>query len=234
MATYNGGEYIAEQISSILFQLHTYDELIISDDGSSDATIEIINSFKDDRIKLYFNDKNNHILNFENALSKAKGNYIFLSDQDDIWLENKLQICIKYLRKYDLVLSDYVLIGSNKEIISTSYRMRNVKTGFWKNYHRNSYTGCCMAFNQKILKQILPFPVNIKSHDHWIGLVAEMCGKTLFINQPLIFLRRHDTNFSRHSGNDAYITGKSPYKIHQILFHRLILMYQLIIRRYGR
>lgn len=84
MATYNGTKYIQEQINSILSQFGENDELVISDDGSKDDTCSIISSYQDSLIKLLFNKgKHGFIGNFENALSQCKGDYIFLSDQDD-------------------------------------------------------------------------------------------------------------------------------------------------------
>jgi len=235
MASYNGAQYIGEQIASILTQLAEEDELIISDDGSEDETIEIVRSFNDSRIKLYFCNSKNHMLNFENALSKANGEFIFMSDQDDIWMDDKVVMSIDYLRKADLVLSDCILTNNQGDIISTSYfSMRNTKAGFFKNFYKNSFTGCCMAFNRKILTKCLPFPAGIKSHDTWIGLIAEMYGKTSLIYKQLIYLRRHGKNFSTNSGNDAFITGQSTYKLDQILIQRLYLLYSLIIRIFRK
>ena len=90
MATYNGAQFIKEQIDSILCQLSTEDELIISDDGSTDETLSIINSYKDNRIKVFQHKAAEGSAfikatrNFENAMSHAVGDYIFLSDQDDM------------------------------------------------------------------------------------------------------------------------------------------------------
>src|SRR5690606_26359089 len=94
MATYNGENHIEEQLESILKQLKDNDEVIISDDGYSDKTIELIKGFNDPRIKLFLNSFRNIILNFEFALSKATGDFIFLSDQDDIWYDNKVIIVV--------------------------------------------------------------------------------------------------------------------------------------------
>ena len=85
MATYNGEKYIKKQIESILINLNKDDELIISDDGSKDKTLDIIKSIKDKRIKIISGPKQGVIKNFENALNNCTGEYIFLSDQDDIW-----------------------------------------------------------------------------------------------------------------------------------------------------
>ena len=90
MATYNGGKYIKEQIDSILGQLSNNDELIISDDNSTDDTVDIINRISDSRVRLFFNKQKGYTNNFENALKQVRGDIIFLSDQDDIWMDNKV------------------------------------------------------------------------------------------------------------------------------------------------
>ena len=114
IATYNGEKYIFEQISSILSQLGKDDEVIISDDGSTDDTIKIIESICDNRVRLLINNgKHGFVSNFEKALMKSKGDFIFLSDQDDIWKSNKVQVVLKSLNKYDLVVHDADLIDGN-------------------------------------------------------------------------------------------------------------------------
>ena len=107
MATYNGEKYIREQIDSILAQLGDKDELIVSDDGSADATLSIVRSFSDPRIKIISNTgKHGTNGNFENALKHAQGDYIFLSDQDDVWLPGKVNICLQALQTAHLVVHD--------------------------------------------------------------------------------------------------------------------------------
>lgn len=107
IATYNGERFIREQIGSIINQLGNEDEIIISDNGSTDSTIDIIKEIDDKRIKLIKGpEKKSPTSNFENALMHAKGEYIFLSDQDDVWKDNKISICMQYLKHYDCVISD--------------------------------------------------------------------------------------------------------------------------------
>ncbi|MCD8291094.1 MAG: glycosyltransferase, partial [Prevotella sp.] len=92
IATYNGEKYIEEQIRSILSQLSDNDEVIISDDGSHDQTLSLIQSIGDKRIKIFQNEgRHGFKYNFENTLKKVQGDYIFLCDQDDVWLPNKVQ-----------------------------------------------------------------------------------------------------------------------------------------------
>ena len=139
MATYNGEKYIKEQIDSILPQLSKNDEIIISDDSSTDDTLSIIRSFNDHRIKI-FSGCNFHspISNFENALKYAKGDYIFLSDQDDVWLENKVERMMEALKQYSLVVSDCYVVNKDCEIIRNSFFVRKPVPGIIWNLFRDS------------------------------------------------------------------------------------------------
>jgi glycosyltransferase involved in cell wall biosynthesis len=231
MTSYNGELYIKPQIDSILSQLSDEDELIISDDGSQDNTINIIKSYNDSRIRLYINNFKNHILNFEFVLSKAKGNYIFLADQDDVWVSNKVNICLNYLKKYDLICSDCFVVDGNMEIIKLHFHNNSVKqhSGFIKNIIKNNYLGCCLAFNRKILEYSLPFPNKLITHDTWIGLVAELVGKTLFITDRLIYFRRHSSNTSN-------TLKKSNLSLSKRIHYRVIilrgLVHNIILRKH--
>lgn len=187
-------------------QLNDMDEIIISDDSSTDKTIEIIENFNDDRIILYKHQTfQSHVYNFENALKKSKGDYIFLADQDDIWLPEKVNKMLTLLKGNDLVLSDAIVVNENEEILFESFFLFNhSKKGLIKNLYKNSYLGCCMAFNRKILNHALPFPKSINMHDWWIGLIAEIYGSVCFTNDKLIKYRRHNntlTPVDRKSNN---------------------------------
>lgn len=199
MATYNGEKYIKEQIETILNNLDDKDELVISDDGSSDMTIEIINKINDKRIKLLEGPRKGLKKNFENAIKNTTGDVIFLSDQDDIWMENKVEKVLECFNNnnYILIQHDAVVVDENDKVIYESFaEHRKVKTGVIKNLIKNSYHGCCIAFRKELIKEILPIPDNVYLHDEWIGIVAELNGKTYFLNEKLIKYRRHSENTS--------------------------------------
>lgn len=226
IATYNGEKYIEEQLISILNQISEDDEIIISDDSSNDLTLEKIRTINDKRIKIYENNKfRSPIFNFENALMKAKNDLIFLSDQDDIWEENKIKIMKKQLKNYDLVVSDCRVVDENLKILENSFfYLRNSGKGIIKNLYKNTYLGCCMAFNRKILEKALPFPKNIPMHDIWLGIIGESFGKTIFINDKLTRYRRHNNNVSPTS-------EKSNYSIKKKIEFRLNVIKSLILRK---
>lgn len=198
MAVYNGELFLKEQIESILKQLTPKDELVISDDASTDNSLGIIASFQDKRIRVFMNKKRlGPIYNIERALSKSLGEIIFISDQDDIWLPGKVRTCSKELEKVDLVLHDAFILKKGKRSLKTLFQTRGVHRGFLKNLWRNSYTGCCMAFKRSVLESSTPFPEKIPMHDQWIGMCAEKSHSILFLHEILIDYRIHKNNVTQ-------------------------------------
>lgn len=224
MATYNGEKYIKEQIDSILNQLKEDDEIVISDDGSKDNTISIIKAYKDSRIKLVEGPHNGVKQNFANAISRCKGDYIFLSDQDDIWTKNKVEEVLKAFKdtKVTCVVHDCDVINgeNNKVLIESFFKYRGSKSGIFNNIFRNKYLGCCMAFTNEMKKFILPIPNDIEMHDQWIGIICEKHGKACFLQKKLFHYRRHGDNTS----------SMHHYPLWKMIRNRVVL-----IRRYiGR
>lgn len=201
MASYNGASFISKQIKSILAQLKDEDELVISDDSSSDKTLEIIRSFQDKRIKVISYQRfRSPIFNFENALKHSTGSYIFLSDQDDLWREDKVEKMVDALQNADLVVCDCSIINEDNEVIVTSFfESLNSSPGLIKNLWKNTYLGCCMAFKREVLKKALPFPKDIPMHDIWLGFITDLFFKPKFLNEQLTFYRKHDNNASTAS-----------------------------------
>ena len=207
VATYNGEKFIKEQIDSILCQLSSDDEIIVSDDGSTDGTIVIINCIGDKRIRIIEGPrKHSPTFNFENALKEAKGDYIFLADQDDVWKTNKVEVCMKWLQKYDCVVSDAQVTDSNLNPLYPSlYAIMQVRQGhIYNTVWKNGYTGCCMAFRRNILEASLPFPKDIPMHDIWIGNVAAYKYNVKFIPDKLILFRRHKETISCNGKGSKY------------------------------
>lgn len=199
IATYNGERFIREQIDSILRQLSSDDEIIVSDDGSTDNTISIINSIDDKRIRVIEGPrKQSPTSNFECALKASKGDFIFMSDQDDVWKPNKVKICMEWLQRYDCVVSDAEVTDSNLNPLYPSlYAIMQVRPGrIYNTIWKNGYTGCCMAFRRNVLEASLPFPKDIPMHDIWIGNVAAYKYKVKFIPDKLIYFRRHEDTMS--------------------------------------
>jgi len=244
MATYNGEKYIEEQVRSILPQLAENDELIVSDDGSTDRTLEILENFKDNRIKIFHHNKNEVKIpfylgskatdnfyfaakNFENALAKAQGDYIFLSDQDDVWLPDKIEKTIPYLNKDTLVISDAWIVNENMEKQCKLSEFVNYKKGFWKNILiKGAPYGCLCAFTKNIKFFLLPIPKNVLTHDFWLSLISELQFSSAYISEPLVLYRRHTNTVSK--------TNISRNSIFFIIRYRTFMLYECLKRYYSK
>jgi len=229
MATYNGEKYIKEQLDSILCQLSEADEVIISDDGSIDATIKIINEYNDARIKLYLNTNRKGVVgNFENSIKKAKGEFIFLADQDDVWMISKIEKCVKLLKDYDLVVSDCYVTDTNLNILYPSFfAFRGSKPGFFYNLWKNTYLGACIAFKKSLLDIVLPIPKTLPVyHEGWIASLADITGHVFFLQEQLIYYRRHENNVSNTAGESKL----SLYKKFSYRLHLLILIILRLVK----
>ena len=228
MATYNGEKYLREQIETILSNMRDYDELVISDDGSKDNTIKIIEeiSSKDKRIKIIEGPRKGVKQNFSNAINTASGKYIILADQDDIWKENKIKTILDTFKENEnctLVVHDAEVFNSesNTIIYPSFFEYRKSGAGVIKNIYKNTYIGCCMAFDEKIKSKILPIPDNIEMHDQWIGIINDkLFTKSIFINDKLIKYRRHENNVSQ----------MNHYTISKMIKNRIILVKEIIKR----
>lgn len=196
MATRNGSRYVGEQLNSILRQLGPEDEVIISDDASSDATLAVVRAFNDCRVRILQRHHSIGIVgNFEAALVESKGEIIFLADQDDVWQHNKVDKLLQHLASCDLVISNCKWVDDKLNPLHLRGMKRNtMQKGLLRNLIRNSYMGCCMAFRRNVLMKALPFPKDIPMHDIWIGLVSEMHFRVAIERDELVLHRRHQHN----------------------------------------
>lgn len=209
VATYNGERFIKDQINSILSQIGEGDEVIVSDAGSTDATIDVINQINDPRVQVLkyteiakpckypvFEKMDNIRGNFCHALAKAKGDYIFLADQDDIWMPNKVERCIELLQKYDCIVHDCEVWDGENTIMPSFLDYMRPKEGILGTLYKSPFMGCCMAFTRKVMDKAFPMPNIHIEHDTYIGLCAYKAGKVGIIHEPLIKYRRHGGNAS--------------------------------------
>ena len=228
MSTYNGEQFLAEQIESIQKQTVKNWTLYIRDDGSSDTTPEIIKHYVrlDSRI-VFINADNREnfgvIKNFYTLLKHSKADYYFFSDQDDIWYEGKVKKVLEELQKSDLCFSNFSIIDQDKNIMEKIHFKENPITKNWfYNFNKNVFFGCCMAFKKDCIKDFMPIPITIPSYDTWIGTVLYFRKKKIsFIMEPLVFYRRHNSNVSQ-------ATCKSKNSIYFKIFWRIQFLVELI------
>jgi glycosyltransferase involved in cell wall biosynthesis len=197
MATYNGARFIREQLDSFATQTRLPDELVVTDDGSTDETIGIVESFAEKAvfpIQVHRNvERVGYSKNFENAMSLTTGDVIFISDQDDVWYSDKIARACAVL-----TANRHVLATVNDQLIVDADSRSSGNTIFG-NARRagmpNTYliAGSCTAISRRLLPILLPFPDGIP-YDSWIGCVADTLRAKQLIEEPLQIYRRHDGN----------------------------------------
>ena len=227
MPTYNGAAYLKDQLDSIISQLTSEDEIIISDDGSTDDTLQILRTYEGGEVSVRIIDgpRTGIKKNVENALAHCTGDYIFLADQDDIWFPDKVNCVMECFsdKKVNLVIHDAVVFAEDpqKPFMDSFFAFRKAKAGICKNIWRNSYIGCCMAFRSSLTKKALPIPDAIEMHDQWIGILNDYYyKKSYFLRKPLLYYRTH-------GGNNS---AMAPYSAGKRLKNRLTFISQFIRR----
>lgn len=228
VASYNGENYIKEQLDSILTNLSKEDEIVVSDDGSTDRTLTILKEYQTGEIpvRVIKGPGKGIKQNINEALLHCRGSYIFLADQDDVWTDHKVETVMKYLGEKDcsLVCHDAQVMNHDlsETVMPSFFAYRGSKPGFWNNLLKNRYMGCCMAFERKLLSCALPIPEEIEMHDQWIGMICDMRGlNSVFIPEKLLFYRRHNSNVSDFSHGTVL----------QMIKRRLVLLRAIYRRR---
>lgn len=232
MAVYNGEKYILEQMTSILEQLTLDDEVIVVDDFSNDNTLKILENLSDPRIKIYSNDRNkSHVFSFGRAISLANNEILFMSDQDDIWIEGRVSLMTNKLLGTGalLVSSNFEPIDMNGKKIS--FPVDGVKSSNSCKYLKNildifvgktNYYGCAMAFRKDMVKVILPIPSFVESHDLWIALASNLMGSNVHLDEKTLRKRIHN--------NNATATGRSLFMKVRARFIFVISIIVLFLR----
>lgn len=209
LATYNGEKYLKEQIDSILNQTYKNIHLIISDDNSKDSTRAILEQYQkqDSRITIYLQEQNlGYIKNFEFLLKKVESDYYMLSDQDDVWLPEKIEKSMQTLKNQnaDLVFGDLEVVDENLQTIYPSFgdfmllnrKIKKYVNSYRVNYLYNCVTGCTILSKKEYIKDILPIPHDSKyvPHDYWMGIMVALKGKLAYMPEKYIKYRQHGNN----------------------------------------
>lgn len=222
MAVHNGEKFVEAQLQSILAQLGNNDEIVVVDDASTDHTSELLGNFKDARLRILTSRKNVGVLkSFEKALREARGDFIFFSDQDDLWLPGKVNKVLEEFVKTGAhaIVTDAVVVGDDGKTLYNSYfAWRGSGPGFLKNFYKNTFLGCCMAIRQECRGFLLPFPPLTYMHDQWMGLACSIVGQVGFLPEPLLIYRRHQWTLTRMQRSAWWWVCKS----------RLLLFFSLL------
>lgn len=208
LCTFNGEKFIKEQVVSIINQTRLPEEIVICDDLSNDKTVDIINQIaleSNVEIKLYINKERLGVTkNFDKAISLCSGEVILLSDQDDFWINTKIEKILKVFENFpdvDILFSDALIVDENlnkKDILSNrtinkSKKMIERREFLKAMLKNNVMTGMTMAFSKKIKQYISPID-NLWIHDYWIGIIGSTIGEVYYCNEQLVLYRQHVNN----------------------------------------
>lgn len=202
MATRNGERYLELQLRSIVMQLQPGDELVISDDSSTDRTVEILRRYEGPQVRLFLGNRFfNPIGNFEHCLRQARHDILVLADQDDVWLDNRLTVVRQCMSgrtdQVYAVMTDADMIGADGQLMGTTlFHHFRARKGVLRNLFWNCYTGCAMAVSRPLFERASPFPQGIPMHDAWLGLLADALGAVELRPEKTLLYRRHQANAS--------------------------------------
>lgn len=206
LAAYSGERFIGEQLASILSQLDPTDEVVIVDDASPDGTVAAIEGVGDPRIRLIRRTKNQgYVRGFADALAAAKGEYLLLADQDDVWLPGRVEAMTAALDATDVVASNLSTLGG-PDGIRGPYGQADWRLRYRDSGHRlrntlgilagnMPYYGCAMGVRRAALDRLLPFPAFLnESHDLWIALYGNLVGTMTHLGRRTVARRFHESN----------------------------------------
>jgi glycosyltransferase involved in cell wall biosynthesis len=217
LCTYNGERFIEEQVDSILRQSYSPLELIISDDSSSDNTVQLLKRYENDaRVKIFYQPTNIGLTNnFGFAALQSKGSLIAFSDQDDVWLENKIEKLVAAIGNSNLVYTDSLLTDENGNSLHKKLSsLRNMYSGDDSRCYilYSCVWGHGMMVTRKLLEQSLPIPQPLH-HDTWITFQGFIHGGIKYLDDALTLYRQHESSVSttipqkhaRRKKTDRYI-----------------------------
>lgn len=254
LCTYNGEQFIEAQLQSLARQTVQPDELIITDDGSQDGTMEIVRAFAAGapfRMRIFQHEHPLGVVaNFSEAVGYCEGDYIALCDQDDVWLPDKLARELDLLQRYEaqygreypvLAHSDLCVTDAGLRCKAASLMrfqgIRNEETAqgaLSVLLVQNYVTGCTMVFNRALKQRVWPFPPEAVMHDWWIALVAAAVGRIAFVDDALLLYRQHEDNqvgaksfFSYHTIQRLFSGRKLEQRMECMIRQSFVLLQYL-------
>jgi glycosyltransferase involved in cell wall biosynthesis len=199
MATYNGARFIAEQLQSVLAQTYSEIEVIITDDASSDNTVEIIKALqqKDQRIIYFLQEKNAGVTKtFEHSIKQCSGTYIALADQDDVWEKDKIEKLVAAIGTADVVYSNSLMVDEHNHSMQQEFKSLMNLQSYYSGapfFMGNSVPGHTMLLKKDFLQKLLPFPEQLM-FDRWISFCAAANNGLKYVDECLVRYRQHDSN----------------------------------------
>lgn len=223
LAVYNGEKYLREQVESILSQTYSDIELVMTDDNSSDGSWKVMNAMADgdSRIRIYHNERNlGFQRNFQKAISLCRGEFVALSDQDDIWMPDHLELLMKNIGDKPLACGNNIFMDDNGDLLGETLKWQEsldwIPEDSMKVFRsiilfRNPFQGATMLLKRSFLDLAMPIPKDAPYHDTWFASLACFCGGICYVDKPLLKYRRTDNS----------VTGrriKRKSKLYKFLF----------------
>jgi len=231
MATYNGEKYLREQVDSLLAQSYPSLEFIFVDDASSDGSQAILQQYasQDERIRLVANPVNQGLLaTFERGIREAKGELIALSDQDDVWMPDKISLLAAAIGEHSMIYADSALTNSDGQVTG-KFSDRNQLDDYPSALHYVFGTkamGHAMLFKREIIDIALPFPDYV-GHDYILGFAAAALNGVSYFPATLVNYRQHSSNTM---GADLS-KGKKNYNTREERNARIVKRLHLLAER---
>lgn len=223
LAVYNGEKYLKEQVESILSQTYSDIELVMTDDNSSDGSWKVMNAMAagDSRIRIYHNERNlGFQRNFQKAISLCRGEFVALSDQDDIWMDDHLKLLMDNIGDKPLACGNNIFMDGNGKLLGETLKWQEsldwIPEDSMKVFRsiilfRNPFQGATMLLRRSFLDLAMPIPDDAPYHDTWFASLACFCGGISYVDKPLLKYRRTSNS----------ITGlriKRKSKLYKFLF----------------
>ena len=237
MATYNGEKYLREQLDSIYNQTYKNIEVIVCDDCSVDETVTILEEYKQKYGLIYYiNEKNlGFVKNFEKAASLCNGEFIAFSDQDDIWLPEKIETLVNEICDYSLIHTNSALINANGEDLNDTLKSRLLRelglkqaVNFKGINKQEALQGAACLFKKNIATKAIPFPSEFY-HDYWISLVALKMNGIKYIDRCLVKYRLHNNNAVGINQECEYLSRINFFKKYFLTLYKIArYLYRLI------
>ena len=206
LSTYNGEKYLSEQLDSLFSQSYENFRIIVRDDGSSDKTKDILIDYKNNfgnKLDIYLENNVGPKKSFFELIKKSSNDYMMFCDQDDVWLDNKLEVMMDVIKQYDniatLAYCDLKVVDENLNVICDSFYdyqgINRYKTDFFSLVKKSVFPGCSLMLNRKLVEKIKYTDVNnIRMHDCYVGLVASYFGNIVYVDERLNLYRQHSNN----------------------------------------
>ena len=226
LATYQGAQFLNEQLESILTQTYPHLHISIRDDGSNDQTVAIIQKWMEAYPKKFtlIQDKERLGINgnFSELMKNSRAPYVMLADQDDHWLPDKVEASIDLLKGMERQFGSHLPLAVHTDLKVVDRELKVLSPSFWhytglnpelvtlnRLLPQNVLTGCTLLMNRPLVELACPIPPGALMHDWWIALTAACFGHIDYLDQPTILYRQH-------GGND---TGAKPYSLWYHLRH---------------